>query len=272
MNIGLNLVGTLLFLSPGFVPILVEHLVSGSVIRRPTLSSSSILVLGLVPAFACVAHLVGMAIFAANSSAPVLVSWPWDPNPYPALLGTFDGHAIENGDGAKVLLGLTFVNLATLVLYSAMREGAVRIRRHLMIGKYGWEAVWPGEKMIDALYRIQATDPNRALLATVETNQNDQGKRGGWVGPVENVRLDNSEVIVSVALQVPSFFWESEYSESLFGTSSNYQEHTPDPTYMVVVIPASEIRSIRFSLSEGLETNSENPNADILTQSDEQAL
>nr|WP_290915606.1 hypothetical protein [Hyphomonas sp. 34-62-18] len=271
MSIGLNLIGTLMFLSPGFIPILIEHLRSGSVIRRPTLSSGSILVLGIVPAFACIAHFVGMMLYALNSLAPILITWPWDPNPYPALQGAFTSAPLSGNDGAKILLGLTVVNLTTLGTYAACREGVIKLRRRIMKRAYGWEAVWPGEAMIDALYRIQETDPNRALLATVETSNPDAEIRSGWVGPVEHVRLDNSEAIVSVALQVPSKFSETESSEWLFGANSNYLERVPDPPYMVVVIPASEIRSIRFSLSKGVETESENPNADVLTQSTDSA-
>lgn len=238
-----------MFLGPGLALFLALSLDQPQFVRRPLLSSASLSILGIVPALAAFAHGLLIVLFVANSwiaDKLVIVPWPVDPNPYPTYVKMVRGEPVGISSIAWALLCIS----GTVGLTGLATTGGLRLLRLINTKKYGDDTRWPGEPMLAFLTRFSASEESRALIATVFVRDSINSSAGGWVGIVDEVRVDHVGALVSISLIEPSYFDVDEWKPSGAPTESKYREHDWPNKYSSITIFASEVRSLAYFVSE----------------------
>lgn len=250
MNVGFTLVGALLFLAPGFAFVVANSLEQPPFLRRPFLSSGSLAILGVVPAFSSLAHAV--AIFGISLIQSVLRLIPKYPpglelSPYPAMLNTLQGVSVDPHSLAWAMFWLALVPL--LGIWTAMaRSRFIRWRKSK---RFGQDTRWPNETVLEFLYRLSSAHEDRALVATVYTKSPLVSAHGGWVGIVDEVRVDQIGAIVSVTLIEPTSFQVSDFDPGGWNPKKQkpldaYREHDWGSKYASITIPGEQIQSVSY--------------------------
>ncbi|MEH6490076.1 hypothetical protein [Hyphomonas oceanitis] len=251
MNLGLTLIGALLFLAPGLAIVLVASLDAPRFVKKPLLGSSSIAILGLVPVLSAVVHGVAMFIGAINRSlakSHPLLHLPFDFDPYPVYLNLVAGRASGEIETAWALLCIGLITVSSASAYYLITLlFNVRNRR-----KYGVDARWPNETELEHLYRRATDDERRAIVATVFVKKPVTGAIGGWVGPIDQIYVDQTGAVISVTLLTPALFRLSATQTDLTidPGAVEYEEVDWTLRYSALTIPASEIESIAYFLTE----------------------
>lgn len=208
MNLGLSVVGSLLFLAPGFACIVMSHLRGPSLVRRPLYSSGSVGVLLLAPLIAIFAHGAALIAFAANASlAPRnpfnFIGFPIDP--YPTLIALLKGNDLTLAGGWEYAVGWAFLYL---VLLCAIAVGAYLVGSKVYSRLWGYRTRHKrrrGESRLAYLLRLtDATDGS--LIGAVRTRTPPYAGMDGWIGPLDGVRLAANDHLISIRLIGPTLF------------------------------------------------------------------
>lgn len=248
MNLGLTLIGSLLFLAPGLAIYISIYRSEPPFIRKPLLSSGSVVILALAPAAAALIHGFALVLFLANT----WVSDHWyslpfffDPNPYPTFTSLIKGTADDVPRTAWSLIAIGLIPLIT----AALSDRLIRLNQKRNARKYGEDARWPGELDLNFLYRKSQADENRALIATVFLKNPISSATGGWVGVIDEHRVDRDGALISISLTDPSYFDMDQWDPSEEVETDAYQEHTWPERYSSIIVPASEIQALSYFVS-----------------------
>lgn len=274
MNLALTLVGALIFLMPGLILVIIASQSGPPFIRSPIVSSGSVGILGLVPALSAVVHGGLMYIFGLNerfcqahSCAPA----PFDLNPYPTYLKLVGKSTPPEAEIAPALL---FAGVILLVSY-LLGLGWVRLNRWWTwsrppndIGgrlkklwhrfskhRYSNTERFGFEDEMHYLWRITAPHDDHALVATVFLREPLSSLTGGWVGVLDRLELDSSGAIINVRLKNPAYFDIGANGNDDPTLIDQYREHSWSEVYRAVTIPASNVASVTYHVSQPVSGN-----------------
>ena len=249
MNLGLSLVGSLLFLAPGLACIVISHLRGPSLVRRPLLSSGSVGVLFVAPIIAALAHGLALLAFAGNhawvnAGHPAFSTW-WSLDPYPTFFAILSeaGNPTEPLSRTAIGWALVYITILSAVSVAGYRL-IVRAWNFSLDLIHGKNERRKGESRLAYLLRI-ADKTAGSLIAAVRTKNAPYVGMAGWIGPLDSVRLAANDELISIRLIGPSVF---SVNPDFPGQSDSpaYNEYDPPFETDVVHLEGGEVQSVEY--------------------------
>lgn len=269
MNLALTLVGALIFLMPGLILVIVASQSGPPFIRSPIVSSGSVGILGLVPAWSAAMH--GTLMYVADFNqrhcqthwcAPSL----FDLNPYPTYLKLIGGSEVPYSELAPALLCVGVIWILSHLLGSLLAAfdrwqtwtsppsdivwWPEQLKYRFSKNRYSNTGRLGTEDEMHYLWRITAPHDDRALLASVFLREPLTDLTGGWVGVLDRLELDSSGGIVNIRLKDPAYFDIGSNGDPDPTRTDQYREHAWSQVYRAITIPASNVASVTYHISQ----------------------
>ena len=276
MSLALTLVGALIFLMPGLIIVIVASQSGPPFIRSPIVSSGSVGILGMVPAFSAVIHGGLMYLSGVNERycqthwcAPAL----FDLNPYPTYLKLVRGSTVAEAEIPAALLCVGVIWLVSRLLGSGLAavdrwwtwsrppsdvSGWLhQLGYRLSKDRYSNTERFGTEDEMHYLWRITAPSDDHALVATVFLREPLSSLTGGWVGVLDRLELDSSGAILNVRLKDPAYFDIGPDGRNDPTLTDQYREHAWSEVYRAVTIPAANVASVTYHVSQPVFGNAD---------------